>query len=94
VEGKLDLHAKGAPGSQPAGYLPWFAVTGRASVGTRILFGHWSTLGFTRQHGVCALDTGCLWGNQLTALELSSDKLETMKATSIQCPGARAPGED
>jgi bis(5'-nucleosyl)-tetraphosphatase (symmetrical) len=94
IEGRLALDAKGVPGSQPAGYLPWFAVPGRASAGMKILFGHWSTLGFTRQHGICALDTGCLWGGRLTALKLSAGSLETMQATSVRCSGARTPGED
>lgn len=69
-QGRLDFHQKGGPGSQPPHLLPWFQVPGRASAGTRILFGHWSTLGFYDADEVVCLDTGCLWGGELTALRL------------------------
>ncbi|HYW91738.1 MAG TPA: symmetrical bis(5'-nucleosyl)-tetraphosphatase [Gammaproteobacteria bacterium] len=70
VDGRLDLSYKGPPGSQPAGYLPWFEVPGRRSRGQRIVFGHWSTLGPLEAPDVFPTDTGCLWGGCLTALRL------------------------
>ena len=88
-EGRLNLRDKGAPGSQPRGHLPWFAVPGRASAGLRILFGHWSTLGRVAEENVFPLDTGCLWGGQLTAL-----RLEDLKWFRLPCAGARRPGEE
>src|SRR3569623_1380865 len=44
-DGRLALDYKGAPGGQPAGQLPWFALPQRRSAGARVIFGHWSTLG-------------------------------------------------
>jgi bis(5'-nucleosyl)-tetraphosphatase (symmetrical) len=87
-DGRLNLRDKGAPGSQAAGHLPWFKVPGRASAGLRILFGHWSTLGRVTDEGVFPLDSGCLWGGELTAL-----RLEDRRRFSLPCQGARRPGE-
>lgn len=90
--GDLDLKAKGAPGSQPAGYLPWYAVPGRKSAGLHILFGHWSTLGEVEGHEVYNLDTGCVWGGRLTALRLDGD--DSGGWYSVDCPVAQPPGAD
>jgi bis(5'-nucleosyl)-tetraphosphatase (symmetrical) len=70
AEGHLDMKEKGAPGTQPAHLLPWFRIAKRASAGAKVLFGHWSTLGFHQENGCYCLDTGCLWGGELTALRL------------------------
>lgn len=71
--GRADFKQKGRPGTQPAELLPWFAVPGRRSAGMKIVFGHWSTLGFHVSQGAYCLDTGCLWGGELTALRLDGD---------------------
>ena len=92
VEGDLDFKAKGAPGSQPAGYLPWYAVPGRKSAGLHILFGHWSTLGEVEGHEIYNLDTGCVWGGRLTALRLDGD--DSGGWYSVDCPVAQTPGTD
>ncbi|MEN8260882.1 MAG: symmetrical bis(5'-nucleosyl)-tetraphosphatase [Pseudomonadota bacterium] len=86
--GRLDLKEKGPPGSQPKHLMPWFEAPNRKSTGTAIVFGHWSTLGFSSVNSCYGLDTGCLWGGQLTALRLDGE----MFRTSIACPGAQAPG--
>ncbi len=72
-EGRMDLRFKGAPGSQPEGLYPWFEVPDRRSSDLRIVFGHWSALGFWRQSGVVGLDSGCLWGGSLSALRLDGN---------------------
>ena len=68
--GRIAFDVKGAPGSQPPGLYPWFAVPGAAARDLRIVCGHWSTLGLMIGQGVHAIDTGCVWGGPLTALEL------------------------
>lgn len=84
VDGKLDLHAKGAPGTQGADLLPWFAAPNRLSANTTVLFGHWSTLGQVhwREHKVYGLDTGCIWGGRLTALRLDDRSLHSVPGKS------------
>lgn len=83
ADGRLEFQQKGQPGNQPAGLLPWFEVPGRRSAGARILFGHWSTLGFHISQGTYCLDTGCLWGGELTALRIDGD-LERTSVANLQ----------
>ncbi len=72
-EGQLELREKGAPGSQTNPQAqPWFTLPDRQSLDTRIVFGHWSTLGYCAEHNVWALDTGCLWGGELTLLRIGA----------------------
>ena len=66
----MDLKQKGPPGEARAPWLPWFRVPDRASAATRVVFGHWSALGLYRGEGVVGLDTGCVWGGALTAVNL------------------------
>lgn len=91
-EGDLDLKAKGAPGSQPAGFLPWFEIPGRLSRELHILFGHWSTVDEIQGQNVHALDTGCVWGGRLTALRLDGD--DSGSWYCVDCPGAQRPSDD
>jgi len=81
-EGEIDLRSKGKPGTQPEGFLPWFEVSNRRSRGTRVVCGHWSTLGLKVSEELCAIDTGCLWGGQLTAIRLDAE----ISVTQVPCP--------
>ena len=92
ADGALDLKVKGAPGSQPAGLMPWFEVPERRSRDLHILFGHWSTVGEIRDRKVHALDTGCVWGGRLTALRLDGDGSGGWYC--VDCLGAQRPGSD
>lgn len=85
ISGRLALDEKGPPGSQHGEFLPWFEVADRASESTRILFGHWSTLGYHQARNTWALDTGCLWGGKLTALKLK--KSDPIKVVQVKCQG-------
>jgi bis(5'-nucleosyl)-tetraphosphatase (symmetrical) len=71
AEGRMALRAKQSPRkAAAAGLIPWFEAKQARWRGTRIIFGHWSTLGFHRTADVVGLDTGCVWGGSLTALRL------------------------
>ncbi|MGO9933065.1 MAG: symmetrical bis(5'-nucleosyl)-tetraphosphatase [Steroidobacteraceae bacterium] len=71
AEGRLALRAKGAPKkAQTRTLVPWFEASGARWRGSRIVFGHWSTLGFFQNADVTGIDTGCVWGDRLTALRL------------------------
>lgn len=71
-QGELEYGFKGELADIPTGYLPWFSVPGRLSGDATIICGHWSALGLHQQHAVYALDTGCLWGGKLTAMEIET----------------------
>jgi len=85
LSGRLALDEKGPPGSQRGEFLPWFKVPDRASDSARILFGHWSTLGYHQAHNTWALDSGCLWGGKLTALKLK--RTNPVKVVQVKCKG-------
>lgn len=82
-DGRVQLKPSGAPGTQPTGLLPWFKVPHRRTAGDTLVFGHWSTLGQVHwpQARVYGLDTGCLWGGCLTALNL-----DNWSTVSVDCP--------
>lgn len=88
-DGSLDFKHKSRPGQQPSGLQPWFSVADRQVPESEIIFGHWSTLGQVHwpQYRVWGLDTGAVWGGQLTALNL-----ETRQLTQVECPEFRRPG--
>lgn len=77
AEGTMEFAFKGEVPDIPAGYVPWFLAPNRQSANApqKILFGHWSALGLYQGHGVIGLDTGCLWGRQLTAYGLESSQI-------------------
>lgn len=89
-QGRLLMDYKGGPDEAPPGYLPWFEVPGRplADGGPRIVCGHWSALGWHRSPGVRAIDTGCLWGGGLTALQLDADD----ERFTLPCAAFMEPG--
>jgi bis(5'-nucleosyl)-tetraphosphatase (symmetrical) len=71
VDGRLNLSYRGTLEEAPANLYPWYAVPGRKDIALDIIFGHWAALqGICPNPKIHALDTGCLWGGQLTALRL------------------------
>lgn len=68
---ELDLTSKEGVGTAPAGFGPWFKASQRKASANILLFGHWAALeGNTNTANTYALDTGCVWGGQLSALRL------------------------
>ena len=70
--GEMDFAFKGELKDVPEGLIPWFDLPDRATRDTQIIFGHWSALGLQQRENVYALDTGCLWGGHLTAMNLQT----------------------
>ncbi len=68
--GSACANFSGPPETAPPGCVPWFRAPGRKSTDVTCVFGHWSALGLRIDPGVLALDTGCVWGRQLTAVRL------------------------
>jgi len=80
ASGVMDFKYKGAVVDRPKNTLPWYEVPGRKSAKANIVFGHWSALGLSVGSRHVALDTGCLWGGQLTAL-----RLEDRQVFQVSC---------
>lgn len=66
----LDFNFSGHPARARKNQQPWFDAPDPAWAGTRIIFGHWSALGLVVLDDLISLDTGCVWGRQLTAVRL------------------------
>jgi bis(5'-nucleosyl)-tetraphosphatase (symmetrical) len=89
--GRLMLRAKGAPKkTQTKSLIPWFEAPNIRWRGARVVFGHWSTLGFFSNSDVIALDTGCVWGGSLTALRLDD---ADAKPVQIGCRPSSEPDQ-
>ncbi len=87
--GRLDLLTKEGLGAAPEGFMPWFDVPHRRTLGTPMAFGHWSTLGLINRPELLSLDTGCVWGGALTAVRVDGGRREVIQ---VPCPEAAAPG--
>jgi len=74
AEGCIDMEMKGGPEDAQAPYKAWFEHAQRRTSGTRIVFGHWSVLGYLNKGNVLGLDTGCVWGSKLTGINLDADE--------------------
>jgi bis(5'-nucleosyl)-tetraphosphatase (symmetrical) len=89
-DGTLNFSDNKQPGTQQTGYYPWYKLCKIHGTSNKIIFGHWSTLeGDTETDNIYALDTGCLWGGELTAIKLGKKKHKgsnySHQITSIGC---------
>ena len=85
--GMMEFESKEGFGDGPKGYIPWFKTPKRKTKDTLIYFGHWSTLGLLRQGKVIGLDTGCVWGGKLTAMEIPESGKASKALEIIQVAG-------
>ena len=90
ADGRINLKLKDAPGSSHE-WLPWFDLPARRSPKQRVIFGHWSTLGLVQRTDLLSLDTGCVWGGALTAVNLDDPEA---RAVQIPCAACQQPGND
>ena len=70
AKGRLNFSHSGSPFRARKNLTPWFEAERLRWAGTRVVFGHWSALGLIVLPDLIALDTGCIWGRQLTAVRL------------------------
>jgi bis(5'-nucleosyl)-tetraphosphatase (symmetrical) len=82
ADGVMDFKMKESGTADPAsGLMPWFDVPGRRSARDTVVFGHWSALGLKLEPKLIGLDSGCVWGGQLSAV-----CLEDRSLLQVQCP--------
>ncbi len=76
-DGRVDIDFAGPPKLRPSNTEPWYA---RREESEAIVFGHWASLGLHIEKSALGLDTGCVWGNALTAIRLDDRQVFTQPA--------------
>jgi bis(5'-nucleosyl)-tetraphosphatase (symmetrical) len=89
ADGTINLKPKGAPDTVPAPWRPWFEHSRRKTAKVRVVFGHWSTLGLLRRRRLLGLDTGCVWGGKLTAVDLDDPEAPPVQ---LKCRASQRSG--
>jgi bis(5'-nucleosyl)-tetraphosphatase (symmetrical) len=85
--GTMEFESKEGFEDGPKGYIPWFKTPKRKTQDALIYFGHWSTLGLLQHGNVIGLDTGCVWGGKLTAMEIPQSGKPSKNLEIIQVDG-------
>lgn len=70
----LDFDYKRRLDDMPSELQPWFAFPLSSDI-PRVIFGHWSALGLKMTEQIWALDTGCVWGGQLTMVNCDTGEI-------------------
>jgi bis(5'-nucleosyl)-tetraphosphatase (symmetrical) len=91
--GEMEFETKEGTGAAPGGYLPWFDVPGRQTGNITVAFGHWSTLGWLERTNLLSLDTGCVWGGQLSAVRIDSGTPGVRQLIQVDCEAMQTPGK-
>jgi len=96
-QGHMNFSSSAGLADAPAGCLPWFDLPGRKTADACIAFGHWSTLGWLDRSDVVALDSGCVWGGQLSAWRIATParpgQAWDTELLQVPCAQCCAPGE-
>jgi len=74
-DGSPQLGYTGRPEAAPDGGRPWFELSPVPGGELTVLFGHWAQLGLHRPPGVVCLDSACVYGGVLSALDLEGGAL-------------------
>lgn len=75
LKNELDYDYKSTLKKMPTNLRPWFKAPNRQNLSHTIVFGHWSSLGFMNTDNILSLDTGALWGGELTAINLADHSI-------------------
>lgn len=86
ADGSMDFDVKEGAEKAPQNLTPWFDLAQRATKVCTVVFGHWSTLGLIQRDDLISLDTGCVWGGQLTAVRLEDRLVLQVKSPQHQSP--------
>jgi len=68
--GHLNLMESGYKGVGRKNRIPWFDYHNPGLGDYRVIFGHWSALGFLNTPQALCLDTGFVWGREMTMVKL------------------------
>lgn len=81
-DGSMNFSFKGNLDQIPASLTPWYLFEVEQKRKEFLLSGHWSAIGIRSYEGGITLDSGCVWGGQLTAYNLTSNRITSIKADS------------
>ncbi|HXN16021.1 MAG TPA: symmetrical bis(5'-nucleosyl)-tetraphosphatase [Usitatibacter sp.] len=87
ASGAMVLKFKGEPKEASGDWIPWFDVPARRSRDHTIVCGHWSAMGLRMRADLLCLDSGCVWGRELSAVRLTDRAL-------FQLPCPPTPGRE
>ena len=80
----MDFQEKSNPSSvKSSNLIPWYEFKSNAYKEYKTIIGHWSTLGFLETENLISIDTGCVWGNKMTAIKIEKNK--NIKRYEIKC---------
>lgn len=82
AQNQFEPNFKSVRADIPEHHYAWFDAPNRQHLSHKIVFGHWSALGFVNEQQVIALDTGALWGGQLTAIDLATEQITQIQSQS------------
>ncbi len=86
-DSRMNLKFKGALAEMPEGLQPWFIAPNARSDEITVLAGHWSALGLHMTPRFIGLDSGCIWGRELTALRLEDRSIFQVASREIAAGG-------
>jgi len=95
ADDRMEFATKDSADAAPDGFWPWFDAPGRRSANVTVAFGHWSTLGWLGRDNVLSLDSGCVWGGQLSAVQirpLGQGRGFATERMQVPCDRAQKPG--
>jgi bis(5'-nucleosyl)-tetraphosphatase (symmetrical) len=91
ADGSMDFKNKEGGKTATKDLIPWFDLPQRQTEDTVMVFGHWSTLGLVLRPNLISLDTGCVWGGQLSAVSLCQNP-SARRVIQVDCPQQQTPG--
>jgi bis(5'-nucleosyl)-tetraphosphatase (symmetrical) len=89
LDGAMDFSTSGGLNSAPPGFMPWFDLPSRKTADITVVFGHWAALGLVMRDNLIGLDSGCVWGEELSAVRLAANPAERT-LTQVECTDCRS----
>lgn len=83
--GRLNFKENGYSGKVTKSRIPWFDFSNPSLDQWRVIFGHWSALGLLIRPNFLGLDTGCVWGGELTMVKLPKNTSEPITLFRQSC---------
>ncbi len=71
----LDYKFKGEVANASTRLTPWFNIEFDKSITKPIIFGHWAALGLKKDKKTISIETGCVGGRKLTAINLENHEI-------------------